>query len=54
MKRRCSKKAQKRQAEKRGSPGPIQAQSIRSTRLVPQEPQGKYVMYQWPPAFRRY
>ena len=53
MKRRCSTKAQKHQAERRGSPGPVQAQSIKSTLLVPQEPKGKYVVYQWPPAFRR-
>lgn len=54
MKRRCSKKAQAKLAKQRGSPGPVQAQSIKSTRLVPQEPQGKFVIYQWPLALKRY
>lgn len=55
MKRRCSKKAQAKLAKQRGSPGPVQAQSIRSTLLVPQEPQGKpIVVYVWPPRIKRY
>jgi hypothetical protein len=47
MKQRCSKKAQKEQSKKRGSPGLV-AQSIKSTILKPEEPQGKFIIYEWP------
>lgn len=42
MKRKCKQRKPKKY------PLPVQAQSIKSTILKPEEPQGKFVIYEWP------